>query len=130
MFGTSSSLIFCATALPKSAIFTPRLIRLTSIPASVFRVDATGNSGVIIDSGTSMARMDESSYTAVRDGFRAGTGNPKSIGGFSLFDTHYDLSGLKIVKVPTVVFHFQCQADASLLTVIQFKGTNIHVSCC
>jgi len=88
--------------------------RLTSIPASVFKMDATGNGGVIIDSGTSVTRLVESAYTAMRDAFRAGTGNLKSAGGFSLFDTCYDLSGLKTVKVPTVVFHFQGRADVSL----------------
>lgn len=56
----------------------------------LFRMDATGNSGVIIDSGTSVARLVESAYTAMREAFRAGTGNLKSARGFSLFDTCYD----------------------------------------
>lgn len=80
----------------------------------LFRMDATGNGEVIIDSGTSVARLVESAYTAMREAFRAWTGNMKSAGGFSLFDTCYDLSGLKTVKVPTVVFHFHCRADVSL----------------
>lgn len=132
--GTASSLIFGAAAIPKAAVFTPLLSnpkldtfyyvelvgisvggrRLASIPASVFRMDATGNGGVIIDSGTSVTRLVEPAYTAMRDAFRAGTGNLKSAGGFSLFDTCYDLSGLKTVKVPTLVFHFKGRADVSL----------------
>lgn len=132
--GTASSLIFGKAAIPKSAIFTPLLSnpkldtfyyvelvgisvggrRLTSIPASVFRMDATGNGGVIIDSGTSVTRLVDSAYSTMRDAFRVGTGNLKSAGGFSLFDTCYDLSGLKTVKVPTLVFHFQGGAHISL----------------
>jgi hypothetical protein len=62
--------------------------RLTSIPASVFRMDETGNGGVIIDYGTFVTRLVDFAYTIMRDAFRAGTGNLKFVGGFSL------LSGL------------------------------------
>jgi len=131
--GTASSLIFGSSAIPRSAFFTPLLSnpklntfyyvellsisvggrRLTSIPASVFQMDATGNGGVIIDSGTSVTRLVQSAYNTMRDAFMAGTGHLKSAGSFSLFDTCFDLSGLKTVKVPTVVFHFR-GADVSL----------------
>ena len=132
--GTTSSLIFGSSAIPRSAVFTPLLNnpklntfyyveltgisiggnRLASIPASAFRLDGTGNGGVIIDSGTSVTRLVSSAYSVMRDAFKAGTQHLKSSGGFSLFDTCYDLSGKKTVKVPTVVFHFKNSADVSL----------------
>uniref|UniRef100_A0A0D6R379 Peptidase A1 domain-containing protein n=1 Tax=Araucaria cunninghamii TaxID=56994 RepID=A0A0D6R379_ARACU len=132
--GTASSLIFGPAAAPRGAVFTPMVrnpkldtfyyvelvgisvggVRLTSIPASLFRLDESGNGGVIIDSGTSVTRLVQSAYVTMRDAFRAGTRKLKSAGEFSLFDTCYDLSGLSTVKVPTVVFHFQNGADVSL----------------
>ena len=51
----------------------------------------------------------------MRDAFRVGTENLKSTSGFSLFNT-YNSWGLKIVKVPTMVFHFKYCADVSLST--------------
>ncbi|GLJ40587.1 hypothetical protein SUGI_0837870 [Cryptomeria japonica] len=50
----------------------------------------------------------------MRDAFRAGTKSLKSIAGFSLFDTCYDLSGLTTVKVSTLVFHFDRGAHLSV----------------
>jgi hypothetical protein len=122
----TSSLILGKAAIPKYSIFTPLLSnpkldtfyyvelvrisvggrRLTSILASVFQMDATGNDRVTIDSGTYVTHLGYSAYTTMRDAFRVGTRNLKSAGGFSLFDTCYDLSGIKFVKVPTLVFHF------------------------
>ncbi|VAH61477.1 unnamed protein product [Triticum turgidum subsp. durum] len=51
-----------------------------------------------------------------------------SPGGFSLFDTCYDLSGRKVVKVPTVSMHFAGGAEAALppenyLIPVDSKGT-------
>lgn len=132
--GSSSFLMFGPSALPRSALYTPLLSnpkfntfyyvqlsgisvggrRLSSIPASVFRPDGSGNGGVIIDSGTSVTRLVQSAYESMRDAFRAGTKRLKSAAGFSLFDTCYDLSGLTTVKVPTLVFHFDKGAHLSL----------------
>ncbi|VAH61478.1 unnamed protein product [Triticum turgidum subsp. durum] len=69
------------------------------------------------------------SYSALRDAFRgAAAGLRLSPGGFSLFDTCYDLSGRKVVKVPTVSMHFAGGAEAALppenyLIPVDSKGT-------
>ncbi|XP_042488140.1 aspartyl protease family protein 2 [Macadamia integrifolia] len=128
-----SSAVFGESSVPRSAVFTPMLtnpkldtfyyIELTGISvggvlvpgisASMFRLDAAGNGGVIIDSGTSVTRLTRPAYIALRDAFRAGA-QLKSAPGFSLFDTCYDLSGKSVVKVPTVVMHFGGGANLAL----------------
>ncbi|KAK8959925.1 Protein ASPARTIC PROTEASE IN GUARD CELL 1 [Platanthera guangdongensis] len=92
---------------------------------------ATGRGGVIVDSGTSVTRLTRPAYSALRDAFKAGaaeSGLRMSPGGFSLFDTCYDLAGKKEVKVPTVVMHLAGGSDVSLpaenyLIPVDTKGT-------
>ncbi|KAF3787530.1 ASPARTIC PROTEASE IN GUARD CELL 1 protein [Nymphaea thermarum] len=85
------------------------------VPTSEFQISSDGSGGVIVDSGTSVTRLVQPAYEAMRDAFRSGTTHlRRTTGGFSLFDTCYDLSGQTVVKVPTVVFHFSRGADLSL----------------
>ncbi|CAN6444741.1 unnamed protein product [Victoria cruziana] len=85
------------------------------VPTSEFQISSDGSGGVIVDSGTSVTRLVQPAYEAMRDAFRSGTTHLRlTTGGFSLFDTCYDLSGQDVVKVPTVVFHFSRGADLSL----------------
>lgn len=74
----------------------------------------TGQGGVIIDSGTSVTRLARPTYVALRDAFRRGARGLKVADEFSLFDTCYDLTGKKVVKVPTVVFHLGGGGQLSL----------------
>ncbi|CAJ1961316.1 unnamed protein product [Sphenostylis stenocarpa] len=128
-----SSVVFGDSAVSRTARFTPLLknskldtfyyVELLGISvggapvrglsASLFRLDAAGNGGVIIDSGTSVTRLTRPAYIALRDAFRVGASRLKRAPEFSLFDTCFDLSGLTEVKVPTVVLHFR-GADVSL----------------
>ncbi|KAJ8900487.1 hypothetical protein K2173_025264 [Erythroxylum novogranatense] len=128
-----SSMVFGNSAVSRTARFTPLLsnpklntfyyvellgvsvggTRVPGISASLFKLDQTGNGGVIIDSGTSVTRLTRPAYVALRDAFRSDASNLKRAADFSLFDTCYDLSGMKEVKVPTVVLHFR-GADVSL----------------
>ncbi|KAH6822898.1 Eukaryotic aspartyl protease family protein [Perilla frutescens var. hirtella] len=128
-----SSLIFGESAVSRTAVFTPLLTnpkldtfyyvgingisvggtRVPGITASQFKIDANGNGGVIVDSGTSVTRLTRPAYVALRNAFRAGASNLKRAADFSLFDTCFDLSGKTEVKVPTVVLHFS-GADVSL----------------
>ena len=87
---------------------------LLSIPATSFQLDSLGNGGVIIDSGTSVTRLQTAAYAALRDAFRAGTKQLAATAGFSLFDTCFDLTGMASVDVPTVTLHFQWGADMRL----------------
>lgn len=128
-----SSILFGESAVSRNAAFTPLLtnpkldtfyyvglngisvggVRVPGITASLFKLDATGNGGVIVDSGTSVTRLNRPAYIALRNAFRAGASNLKRSPDFSLFDTCFDLSGKTEVKVPTVVLHFT-GADVSL----------------
>ncbi|XP_031495992.1 aspartyl protease family protein 2-like [Nymphaea colorata] len=133
----SSTLIFGDAALPapgRGAVFAPmvanpklgtfyyvQLVGISvggarvNVAASEFQISANGNGGVIVDSGTSVTRLVQPAYIAMRDAFRAGTTQlNRTTAGFSLFDTCYDLSGKDVVKVPTVVFHFGRGSDLSL----------------
>jgi len=128
-----SSVVFGDSAVSRTARFTSLLVnpkldtfyylellgisvgglRVPGISASLFKLDPSGNGGVIIDSGTSVTRLTRPAYIALRDAFRAGASNLKRGPEFSLFDTCFDLSGKTEVKVPTVVLHFR-GADLSL----------------
>lgn len=128
-----SSVVFGESAVSRTAVFTPLLsnpkldtfyylgltgmsvggIKVKGISESLFKLDNTGNGGVIIDSGTSVTRLTRPAYVALRDAFRAGARDLKRAADFSLFDTCFDLSGKTVVKVPTVVMHF-AGADVSL----------------
>ncbi|CAN1793951.1 Aspartyl protease family protein 2 [Linum perenne] len=128
-----SSMVFGDKAVSRTARFTPLIsnpkldtfyyvellgisvggTRVPRITATLFKLDPTGNGGVIIDSGTSVTRLTRPAYIALRDAFRVGASNLKRAADFSLFDTCFDLSGKTEVKVPTVVLHFR-GADVSL----------------
>ncbi|XP_031249569.1 protein ASPARTIC PROTEASE IN GUARD CELL 1-like [Pistacia vera] len=79
---------------------------LLSVPESAFKIDETGNGGIIIDSGTAITRLQTDTYNALRDAFVKGTQDLVSTSGVSLFDTCYDMSSKSSVEVPTVSFHF------------------------
>ncbi|GMH17308.1 hypothetical protein Nepgr_019149 [Nepenthes gracilis] len=128
-----SLVVFGESAVSRTAVFTPLLsnpkletfyyvslvgisvggTRVPGITGELFKIDGSGNGGVIVDSGTSVTRLTQPAYTALRDAFQAGASQLKSAEGFSLFDTCYDLSGISEVRVPTVVMHFN-GADVSL----------------
>ncbi|KAL5221555.1 hypothetical protein ABZP36_026268 [Zizania latifolia] len=104
--------------------------RVPGVAESDLRLNpSTGRGGVIVDSGTSVTRLARPAYSALRDAFRAAAAGLRlSPGGFSLFDTCYDLSGLKVVKVPTVSMHFDGGAEAALppenyLIPVDTRGT-------
>ena len=87
--------------------------RVPGVSESQFKLDPTGDGGVIIDSGTSVTRLTRPAYVAFRDAFLLGATRLKRAPSYSLFDTCFDLSGMTTVKVPTVVFHFS-GGDVSL----------------
>lgn len=79
---------------------------MLQIPESSFLVDATGNGGIIVDSGTAVTRLQTDVYKSLRDAFVKGTRGLPPAKGVALFDTCYDLSSKTSVEVPTVSFHF------------------------
>lgn len=98
-----------------------------SFPASLYTLDSTGNGGVILDSGTSITRIVEPSYSTFRDSFRAATGHLKRVEGDSLFDTCYTVTD-GITNIPAVNLLFQNKATLVLpannvLLPIDSKGT-------
>ncbi|KAJ6835756.1 putative protein ASPARTIC PROTEASE IN GUARD CELL 2 isoform X1 [Iris pallida] len=148
----SSSVVFGSSAVPKSrpVTFTPMIrnpkmdtfyyvdlvgvsvggSRVSGVLASDLKLDpSTGRGGVIVDSGTSVTRLARPAYAAVREAFRSGAAGLKRVeGGFSLFDTCFDLAGRTEVKVPTLAMHFGGGAKVSLpaenyLIPVDTKGT-------
>lgn len=77
-----------------------------SIPTSLFQLDSSGNGGIIVDSGTAITRLQTQAYNSLRDAFVKLTQHLPSTSGVALFDTCYDLSSQRSVKVPTVSFQF------------------------
>ncbi|XP_022871623.1 aspartyl protease family protein 2-like [Olea europaea var. sylvestris] len=121
-----SWIIFGPSSISRNVVFTPMLtnpilgsfyyvglngisvggVRVPGITSSLFRLNRSGNGGVIIDSGTSVTRLVLPAYIALRDAFRAGASNLKSAQNLLLFDTCYNFTGKSEVMVPTVVLHF------------------------
>ncbi|MCD7471878.1 Aspartyl protease protein 2 [Datura stramonium] len=128
-----SYIVFGESAVTRNTIFTPLLTnpkldtfyyveltgisvggtRVPSVTPELFKLDAEGNGGVIVDSGTSVTRLTRPAYVAVRDAFRLGAKDLKRAPNYSLFDTCFDLSGKTQVKVPTLALHFN-GADVAL----------------
>jgi hypothetical protein len=77
-----------------------------TFPETLYQLDSTGNGGVILDSGTSITRFVEPSYSIFRDSFRAATSYLKSVAGDSLFDTCYTIKG-GATNIPAVNLLFQ-----------------------
>ncbi|KAK7358296.1 hypothetical protein VNO77_00223 [Canavalia gladiata] len=77
------------------------------LPDSVFVMNELGRGGVIIDSGTSITRLQTQAYEAVRDMFVAMTRHLPRTKPFQLLDTCYDLSLMKTVRVPTMSFELK-----------------------
>ncbi|KAG2617117.1 aspartyl protease family protein 2-like [Panicum virgatum] len=107
--------------------------RVRGVSERDLRLDpATGRGGVILDSGTSVSRLARPVYAAVRGAFRsaaaAAGGLRPSPGGFSLFDTCFDLRGRRVVKVPTLSLHLAGGAEVALppenyLIPVDTRGT-------
>ncbi|KAJ1264352.1 hypothetical protein BS78_09G256600 [Paspalum vaginatum] len=107
--------------------------RVRGVSERDLRLDpATGRGGVILDSGTSVSRLARPVYAAVRDAFRkaASRGLRQRLrpGGFSLFDTCYDLGGRRVVRVPTLSVHLAGDAEVALpaenyLIPVDTRGT-------
>ncbi|KAL3818484.1 hypothetical protein ACJIZ3_004389 [Penstemon smallii] len=104
-----------APLLKNSAINTYYYVGLTgfnvggndvAIPVGTFEIGNDGRGGVIVDSGTAVTRLRTEAYNPLRDAFRQMTQDLPSASGFALFDTCYDLSSIKRVKVPTVSLRF------------------------
>ncbi|KDP29378.1 hypothetical protein JCGZ_18299 [Jatropha curcas] len=79
---------------------------LLSIPESAFKIDESGNGGIIVDSGTAITRLQTDVYNSLRDAFVKGTEGLPSTNSVALFDTCYDLSSKYSVEVPALSFHF------------------------
>ncbi|KAM0933819.1 putative nepenthesin [Dioscorea sansibarensis] len=76
--------------------------------------DGLFNGRVLIDSGTVITRLAPSVYKALRDVFvKRFSGYPPAPP-FSILDTCFDLSGYEEVKVPTMKFEFEGDAELSV----------------
>ncbi|KAJ9163366.1 hypothetical protein P3X46_023043 [Hevea brasiliensis] len=110
---------------------------LLSVPESAFKMDESGNGGIIIDSGTAITRLQTDTYNSLRKAFVNGTKNLPSTNGVALFDTCYDLSSKTRVEVPTNylipvdsegTFCFAFAPTTSVLSIIrnvQQQGTRV-----
>ncbi|CAL9164774.1 protein ASPARTIC PROTEASE IN GUARD CELL 1-like [Musa acuminata AAA Group] len=81
--------------------------KMLPIPPSAFAIDeSTGAGGVIVDSGTSVTRLQEAAYATLRDDFQAQMDALPPAERMIPFDTCYNLSSRASVTVPSVAFHF------------------------
>ncbi|KAF9625547.1 hypothetical protein IFM89_024320 [Coptis chinensis] len=122
---SASTLEFGPLAIPNDAITVPLLrnsrmdtfyyVGLTGISVggkmlpispSAFAIDQNGGGGVIVDSGTSVTRLQPQVYNMLRDEFVKGTrGLPPPIRFANFLDTCYNLTS-RPAGIPRVAFHF------------------------
>ncbi|GLJ36522.1 hypothetical protein SUGI_0733740 [Cryptomeria japonica] len=89
--------------------------RLTvPLPKDVSQFNAAGKGGIIVDSGTTITRLQAEAYKGLRDAFLAGTTDLPRADKKSIFDTCYDLSGRQTVNVPLIGFQFSNGATLTL----------------
>ncbi|CAD6259074.1 unnamed protein product [Miscanthus lutarioriparius] len=80
----------------------------------LFQLTEDGAGGVVMDTGTTVTRLPQEAYAALRDAFVGAVGALPRALGVSLLDTCYDLSGYTSVRVPTVSFYFDGAATLTL----------------
>jgi aspartyl protease family protein len=151
---TSSYLVFGRSPEPLAAVFTPLRAsprnpsqyyvdmvgfsvdgsRVAGFPGADLALDlATGQGGVVVDSGTTVSSFAWDTYAALRDAFdaRAAAAGMRNVRrNISLYDTCYDLQGTT-ARVPTVVLHLAGSADMVLptknyLVLVDFEGRTYH----
>ncbi|MCO5548674.1 hypothetical protein L7F22_002133 [Adiantum nelumboides] len=88
--------------------------QLLTIPTRAFLLSGSGGGGVIVDSGTSVTRLVEVAYGPLRSAFKAAVRELHFAGGFSLFDTCYNMSGQASVRLPTLSLHFEGGTELAL----------------
>jgi hypothetical protein len=96
-----------------------------SIPPAVL-----GRGSTIVDSGTVITRLLPQAYNALKTSFRSKTRDLPSAKPFSILDTCYDLSRHSQVRIPTITFHFQNNADVAvsdvgILVPVQNDGSQV-----
>ena len=132
-----SELVFGSHAAPPGSAFTPLRtnpnpklkafyyveLRGISVGArrlpvrpELFALRPDGTGGMIVDSGTSITRLTQPAYVALRDEFVARMPASPTSGKFSLFDTCYELGAVPSVSVsvPTIHLHFAGNATLEL----------------
>ncbi|KAH7292051.1 hypothetical protein KP509_29G049300 [Ceratopteris richardii] len=131
----SSTLIFGSSAVPNGAAFTSmeRSQRIDTfyyvdvrgisvggerleISTSVFSLGDGGNSGVIMDSGTTVTRLASSAYRALRKAFSAGLPDLPKVRADDLLDTCFRMGSRDTVNVPTVYLHLAGDVTLELPT--------------
>lgn len=91
-------------------------LAVIQFPVSFYLVDAaTGNGGVILDSGISISQLTELAYISFRGAFQAATTHLQTAPGTALLDTCYTIvsGNLSTVAIPPVSFLFENKVWAS-----------------
>jgi len=92
-------------------------LAVIQFPVSFYLVDAaTGNGGVILDSGTSISQLTELAYISFRGAFQAATTHLQTAPGTALLDTCYTIvsGNLSTVAIPPVSFLFENKVSITL----------------
>ncbi len=82
--------------------------RRLKISPDVFKFHSGGRGGTIIDSGVMFSRLVKPAYDALRAAFVKNTGLPLTKPQpENPFDTCFNFSSIKTLRVPSIMFHFQ-----------------------
>eukprot|EP00253_Pinus_taeda_P033688 PITA_33688 len=126
---STGSLSFGESSIPATAAFTPLLtvpyiddhmyfVGLNGISVGGERLSISSatlaGSGTVVDAGTTITRLSNATYEAVKTSFRNKTHNLPSAEPDSFLDTCYNLSGYSDVNLPTITFHFANNSDMTV----------------
>ncbi|XP_059630680.1 protein ASPARTIC PROTEASE IN GUARD CELL 1-like isoform X2 [Cornus florida] len=90
--------------------------QLLPIPPAIFELQEDGSGGVLLDSGTHVTRLPPLAYELLRDSFaQKAESLPPYFNVSKFLETCYELSGMDIVDLPTVAFHFAGDKTVNLL---------------
>lgn len=96
-------------------------------PAGTFDLDASGQGGLILDSGTTLTYLETAAFTPVLAAFKAAVPYPDADGSFFGLDYCFTTAGVANPVYPDMVIHFQ-GADfnldpANIFVALDLDGT-------
>lgn len=102
--------------IPDPQLPTFYLLNLTGVTVGgvALQAQSFGKGGMLIDSGTVITRLPPSIFSAIKTEFLKQFSGLPSAPAFSILDTCFNLSGYQEVEIPTIMMHFEGNAELNV----------------
>lgn len=102
--------------------------KAVNYPAGTFNIDASGQGGFILDSGTTLTYLEAAAFGPVLAAFKAAVPYPAADGSFYGLEFCFTTAGVANPTYPNMVFHFGGGADfelspANIFVALDLDGT-------